>query len=80
MSDNPDPKQALQQQQRAIKQTLRWKRIELGHTEAAIQAQEKEVNTLRMRKTRLLTELDTLSYQLDTVNQALRSGPTELNR
>lgn len=74
MSGNPDPKQALQQQRHTIKQAHCWKRIELDHTEAAIQAQEQEINMLRTRKARLLTELDTLSHQLDAVNRALQAG------
>jgi len=74
MSGNPDLQQALEHQRRTIEHTLRWKRIELDHTEAAIEAQAQEIQMLRRRKVRLLTEIDTLDHQLDAVKQTLQDG------
>ena len=74
MSGNPDRQQALDHQWRAIEHTLRWKRIELDHTEAAIAAQTQEIQTLRRRKARLLVDIDALGQQLDAVKRTLPDG------
>ena len=74
MSSTPDPQQALARQRRAVERLVRWKRIELDHTDAAIQAQEQELQLLHTRRARLLAEVTALGHQLDALSRPLPDG------
>ena len=54
-------------QRRILERLLQWKRIELDHTDAAMQAQQQEITTFRTRKARLLAEVGVLGHQLNAL-------------
>ena len=60
MSRTPDPMPVRAHQRRILERLMQWKRIELDHTDAAMQAQQQEITTLHARKARLLAEVGVL--------------------